>query len=608
MPRVLSGWPPPKWPIPLLWSSGAQFKVDGVDIDALHAKAKATSVDGHRRALQMSEGGCTDTTFFVEGLTLALNEAGAEILDITSFMEEIANNLTAPKDVGSGEAHMTMKDVGSGEAEDIGSGEAGNEPSDSYPPQRRKLRAQITNTVNVDTLIEYGIVSVRAKVEMKAKELVIAAAKAAGSAALAAAKASVSAALSNVKVPDPRSAECTVTKAKVDILSSKFFKVQAASETLDTHLTTGLDSIARVEELNSKLGTAKNALKTVEFFVNFIKSYGGPIKFVGTMAAPIVKVLKKNVEKAHKKLDPFVKEKIPPVKSRLEDAQEKNEEIKTQMETAHEAFHHYAYKVVLTADDRCPQTTKDTVCTDVTNRALQAVIDQVDRSAPALPNLDAFNGLVAFMNKFSSLIDALSMGPLGIKLGEIYQFLTVRRCFCYLPRIWPMSSCPSTCIRIVDIFDNWLIKFVNGIIGTILKPLGWAVEALFKKLGLTFELPWLPTPAMPTVPSFNFRGIHISCFNRHTYGLDEKCFNLPGFSLGLLRTMCPRESFLLPPPPSLPPPTMWSDTPNWQNGYGYTCTDYGSRGWCCGQGACPGQEWTLGATYNHPENNCCACA
>jgi len=496
----------------------AQFKVDGVDIDALHAKAKATSVDGHRRALQMSEGGCTDTTFFVEGLTLALNEAGAEILDITSFMEEIANNLTAPKDVGSGEAEA----VGSGEAEDFGSGEAGNEPSDSYPPQRRKLRAQITNTINVDTLIEYGIVPLAAKADT---------------------------AWRNVEVPDPRSAECTVTKAKVDILSSKFFKVHAASETLDTHLTTGLDSIARVEDLNSKLGTAKNALTAVAFTVNFIKSYGGPIKFVGAMAAPIVKVLKKNVEKAHKELDPFVKEKIPPVKSRLEDAQEKNDEIKTQMETAHEAFHHYAYKVVLTADDRCPQTTKDTVCTDVTNRALQAVIDQVDRSAPALPNLDAFNGLVAFMKKFSSLIDVLSMGKIGIELGKIYRFLTVRRCFCYLPRIWPMSACPSVCFSIKDIFDNWLMKFVNGIVASFLIPVGWAVEALFKKLGFTFELPGLPTPAMPTVPSFNFRGIHISCFSRpfsrHTYnGLDEKCFNLPGFSLGRLRMMCPRESFL----------------------------------------------------------------
>merc|ERR1712127_1019319 len=51
-----------------------------------------------------------------------------------------------------------------------------------------------------------------------------------------------------------------------------------------------------------------------------------------------------------------------------------------------------------------------------------------------------------------------------------------------------------------------------------------------------------------------------------------------------------------------------TDTPNWSNGqHGWSCTGYESQGWCCGQGACPGQEWTLGATYNHPENNCAAC-
>jgi hypothetical protein len=214
--------------------------------------------------------------------------------------------------------------------------------------------------------------------------------------------------------------------------------------------------LARVKDLNSKLGIAKTALKAVAFVVNFIKSYGGPIKFVGTIASPIVKLLKENVEKAHRKLDPFVKKKIPPVKTRLEDAQQKNEEIKTQMETAHEAFHHYAYKVVLTADDRCPQTTKDTVCTNVTNRALQAVIDLVDRSAPALPNLNVFNGLVAFMNKFSSLIQGLSMGPLGIELNKIYLFLTARRCFKFIT--WDI------CFSIKDIFDNWVIRFVEGII------------------------------------------------------------------------------------------------------------------------------------------------
>merc|ERR1711935_289374 len=51
------------------------------------------------------------------------------------------------------------------------------------------------------------------------------------------------------------------------------------------------------------------------------------------------------------------------------------------------------------------------------------------------------------------------------------------------------------------------------------------------------------------------------------------------------------------------------DTPKWDNGWSKDCADYASpsNGWCCGDGACAGKEWSLGAAYNHPENNCCAC-
>ena len=49
------------------------------------------------------------------------------------------------------------------------------------------------------------------------------------------------------------------------------------------------------------------------------------------------------------------------------------------------------------------------------------------------------------------------------------------------------------------------------------------------------------------------------------------------------------------------------NTPGWNNGHGWDCNAYISQGWCCGDGACPEQEWTLGAQYNHPEQNCCSC-
>ena len=49
-----------------------------------------------------------------------------------------------------------------------------------------------------------------------------------------------------------------------------------------------------------------------------------------------------------------------------------------------------------------------------------------------------------------------------------------------------------------------------------------------------------------------------------------------------------------------------TDTPSWNNGYGHDCNSYSTR-WCKDGAANPGQEWTLGAKYKYPENNCCVC-
>ena len=48
------------------------------------------------------------------------------------------------------------------------------------------------------------------------------------------------------------------------------------------------------------------------------------------------------------------------------------------------------------------------------------------------------------------------------------------------------------------------------------------------------------------------------------------------------------------------------DTPDWNNFSGRSCADYGAT-WCFGGAARPGHEWTMGATFNFPEQNCCAC-
>ena len=65
-----------------------------------------------------------------------------------------------------------------------------------------------------------------------------------------------------------------------------------------------------------------------------------------------------------------------------------------------------------------------------------------------------------------------------------------------------------------------------------------------------------------------------------------------------------------------------ADTLGWGNGYadcapkddvlcsdaGYTCAMYEAN-WCSGgpYEAVRGQQWALGASFHHPEENCCAC-
>jgi len=53
------------------------------------------------------------------------------------------------------------------------------------------------------------------------------------------------------------------------------------------------------------------------------------------------------------------------------------------------------------------------------------------------------------------------------------------------------------------------------------------------------------------------------------------------------------------------PKAKCSDTPGWENPYGYTCSTY--EKFCKDGRAQDGKHWTLGKKYNYPERNCCVC-
>jgi len=49
------------------------------------------------------------------------------------------------------------------------------------------------------------------------------------------------------------------------------------------------------------------------------------------------------------------------------------------------------------------------------------------------------------------------------------------------------------------------------------------------------------------------------------------------------------------------------DTPGWENGKDKTCSTYETAGWCTDGTINPEFEWTTGAMFNYPEQNCVVC-
>ena len=163
---------------------------------------------------------------------------------------------------------------------------------------------------------------------------------------------------------------------------------------------------------------------------------------------------------------------------------------------------------------------------------MQSVTDTLDSISfpPQLSVPNVFNLLSDFMSWNIGIIGALSMDAFISFLQPVYDFLTKRRCFWFFG---------EHCFRIMDIFDNWLVKFVSGIIDSILKPLLEPIKELFAGLAL----PSLPSLYIPrpnwSLPSFsidfNFNLLNFPCL---TYDYSAKavvshCFDFPSLSISI---------------------------------------------------------------------------
>ena len=157
-------------------------------------------------------------------------------------------------------------------------------------------------------------------------------------------------------------------------------------------------------------------------------------------------------------------------------------------------------------------------------------MDSLD-SIPFPPQLsvpNVFNLLSDFMSWNIGIIDALSMDAFIDFLQPIYDWLTKRRCFWFFG---------THCFSIKDIFDNWLVRFVSGIIDFFLQPLLEPIKELFRGLALP-SLPSLnldlPSWSLPSFSiDFNVKLLDFPCltYDYNAKAVESQCFDFPSLSI-----------------------------------------------------------------------------
>ena len=173
------------------------------------------------------------------------------------------------------------------------------------------------------------------------------------------------------------------------------------------------------------------------------------------------------------------------------------------------------------------------MCTTGTNNALQSVIDTIDstRFPPDISVPRVFRDMLRFISRHINIINGLSLGPLIGILKPIYEFLTKRRCFSLF--FW------KACFSIKDIFNNWLVRFVSGLIESFLSPLFNPLKKLLNRL---FDaLPSLPSLSLPlpnwAAPNFSIDFdvdiLNFPCLDYDVTAqtVQSKCFDFPSLKI-----------------------------------------------------------------------------
>jgi len=457
----------------------AQFKVSGVDVNALIAKSNASNAVSHRRALQQSLGSCTDPTPFVAPFMEAFAETFDELRNLAAQMNQSTG----------GTRRRRLK------------------PKKPDTASRRQL-GQLSERHK----LQYGIGSHKGGSSIDLYDAPI----------------------------DATTPECQETKGFTDKLLNNFQTMIETSEKVDEQLETALDSIVDVYELHAKLETANTNLPRANLILKVLGNTPGLGGTLAKVAKTLGSVIETSVNKVHKVVDPFVHDKLKDepqsikLEKKIKAVKTKNDDMRARVETAKETFEFRAQSLVLAADEVCGHYTSTAICTNKLNDALTTVnnVLQGENLPPVFHGvtLPDFSNFLDYLNVHNTLLDVISLSSLIGWLNPFYKAMTTK--------MW-IGCCGwwyETSIE--NILDNWLIKSFSWQVNQILSPLTKQFEKIFKKLGVTLPtinpitIPALTISSLDMDISMDFEAVGLPCLSgrhyRPSFSTSANCLKMPG--------------------------------------------------------------------------------
>lgn len=492
----------------------ARFRVEGIDVDAVIARAELHAQGNHsesvRRALAQSGGECTDPTMLQERIlahlaqdqaTLDAMTAAADIIEVESQSNSTLGKALRRmrRQMGEGPPQQSFTGVFDAwrAARDNEDPEVRSRRLEAVAQNRRRMTHSAAHASSSGGNANFGTSTIGNYILKHSWN------------ALAE---GVSAAAASTIPASGTSVECQTTDGKLQAFYTNVQTFRDAQDDLDGVCTELISASDTITQIKTDMETVESNLNTAKNLANVLK----PLPYIGGVMGTVstqCNNLKNNVQS---KRIAFQSSSLylgaQRVKAHAEDVQDKNAAASTKIDLAKESFQKYVENPVKVVDAYCSHYTKDYVCTDPVNDAIDTMNALFDQTLPDFgPIISPWSVFANWLNSFNPFLN-LILGLSGI-LAPFNVIFNTQHCIPQVcnregaARTPPRLSCAIYCRSLNPVLPRISVRLTAP--RRLLGPLCLCAGMRWLQL----QLAGLRLRGQKVVEGLRVRPLHPSCLH-----------------------------------------------------------------------------------------------